>query len=155
MDFITSIKVCYSKYADFEGSASRSEFWWFYLYNWILYFLAIIGFVLSSALGILIVLLMIGTVIPYVAVSIRRMHDLNFSGWRILWGAIPVFGTILLIVWYAREGYIHNTVRTSQIRNDASDVNPNVTFEDPIQTGRPRSNTSDDSDLSSGKTKFR
>ena len=155
MDFITSIKICYSKYADFEGTSSRSEFWWFYLYNWILYLLSIIGFVLSSALGIVILLLMIGTVIPYVAVAIRRLHDLNYSGWRILWGAIPLFGTILMIVWYAREGNLNKTVETSQIRNDPSAVNPHVTFEEPIQAERPRTNTPDDTDLSAGKTKFR
>ena len=33
MGFLTSLKVCYTKYADFEGTASRSEFWWFYLYD--------------------------------------------------------------------------------------------------------------------------
>ena len=150
MDFITSIKVCYSKYTDFEGTASRSEFWWFYLYTWILALLCWIPFV-----NILIIIIIIGTVIPYVAVAIRRLHDLNYSGWRILWGMIPLFGTILLIIWYAREGDLNNTARTSQARNDTSADNPSVTFEDPIQTERPHRRMDDDTDLSSGKTKFR
>ena len=150
MDFITSLKVCYTKYADFEGAASRSEFWWFYLYNWLLFPFLFIPFV-----NILFIIILFATVIPYMAVAVRRMHDLNYSGWRILWGIIPLFGTILLIVWYAREGHIHKTVRTSQVRNDASTVNPHVTFEEPIQTESPRRSVDDDTDLSSGKTKFR
>ena len=105
MDFLTSLKVCHTKYADFEGTASRSEYWWFYLYSWLLIPFCFIPFV-----QILFIIIALATVIPYMAVAVRRMHDLNYSGWRILWGLIPLFGSILLIVWYAREGNINNTV---------------------------------------------
>ena len=102
MDFITSIKVCYSKYADFEGTASRSEYWWFYLYTWLL-----IPFCFIPYVQILFIIIALTTVIPYMAVAVRRMHDLNYSGWRILWGLIPLLGSILLIVWYSKEGNLN------------------------------------------------
>ena len=150
MGFLTSLKVCHTKYADFEGTASRSEYWWFYLYTWLL-----IPFCFIPYVQILFIIIALTTVIPYMAVAVRRMHDLNYSGWRILWGLIPLLGTMLLIVWYAREGNLNKTVETSQIRNDPSAVNPHVTFEEPIQSDKPRTSTRDDTDLSAGKTKFR
>ena len=102
MGFLTSLKVCYTKYADFEGTASRSEFWWFYLYTWLL-----IPFFIIPYVQILFIIIALTTVIPYMAVAVRRMHDLNYSGWRILWGLIPLLGSILLIVWYSKEGNLN------------------------------------------------
>ena len=102
MDFLTSLKVCHTKYADFEGTASRSEYWWFYLYTWLL-----IPFCFIPYVQILFIIIALTTVIPYMAVAVRRMHDLNYSGWRILWGLIPLLGSILLIVWYSKEGNLN------------------------------------------------
>ena len=102
MGFLTSLKVCHTKYADFEGTASRSEYWWFYLYTWLL-----IPFCFIPYVQILFIIIALTTVIPYMAVAVRRMHDLNYSGWRILWGLIPLLGSILLIVWYSKEGNLN------------------------------------------------
>jgi uncharacterized membrane protein YhaH (DUF805 family) len=148
MGFTESIKTVYNKYAEFEGTASRSEFWWFYLYNWILSLLSSITIILLPALGIVFCLLAIGTIIPYAAVSVRRMHDLNYSGWRILWGFIPLFGTILLIVWYSKEG---NQTRSNNTEFNTLNSNPSDSQRDKINISKPKDNNKE----SQGKTKFR
>ena len=119
MDFLTSLKVCHTKYADFEGTASRSEYWWFYLYTWLLIPFCFIPYVYVQILFIIIAL---ATVIPYMAVAVRRMHDLNYSGWRILWGLIPLFGSILLIVWYSKEGNLNKTVSSHSYEYDHKSI---------------------------------
>ncbi len=90
MDFGESIKVCFNKYADFEGRASRAEFWWFYLFNLLLYFITC---------GVA----CIATIIPSYAVGSRRLHDSGKSGWLQLLGFIPLVG-LILIYWFAIDG---------------------------------------------------
>ena len=98
MTFFESIRTCFIKYADFKGCASRSEFWWFVLF----------GVICSCALKVidekLDIAFLIVTVLPNIAVSIRRLHDTNRSGWYILLGFIPILGWIISIMWYAEEG---------------------------------------------------
>jgi len=97
MTFTESIQTCFSKYADFNGRASKSEFWW-----WVLFvFLATIAAnILNDKLGILISLV---TLLPNIAVTARRLHDTNRSGWWQLIGIIPVIGWIIMIVWCVQE----------------------------------------------------
>ena len=95
MDFVTSIKTCFSKYATFSGQASRSEFWWFIL------FCALVDIVLgATGIGALLSLVL---VIPQLAVGARRLHDIGKSGWWQLIGLVPVIGLIVLIIWWARK----------------------------------------------------
>ena len=93
MTFGESIQVCLKKYADFTGCASRSEFWW-----WALFVL-----ICSMALGVvsnkLSGLFAIGTLMPYLAVGARRLHDTDRSGWLQLVGLIPFIGWIIVIYW--------------------------------------------------------
>jgi uncharacterized membrane protein YhaH (DUF805 family) len=95
--FTESIKTCFNKYADFNGRATRSEFWW-----WVLFVIlaTLAANILSEKLGMLITL---GTLLPYIAVTARRLHDTNRSGWWQLIGFIPLIGWIILIVWCAQE----------------------------------------------------
>lgn len=83
MSFIESIKTCLTKkYFSFSGRASRSEFWFFYLFILIGY---IICFTLIMAVSLklfwLMVVFMLGIMIPALAVTARRLHDINKSGW--------------------------------------------------------------------------
>ncbi len=78
MSFSESIQICFTKYADFKGTASRSEFWWFSLFTVVAYelfrlFVPGLAFVLSLAVFL-----------PSLAVSVRRNHDVGRSGWWIL-----------------------------------------------------------------------
>jgi uncharacterized membrane protein YhaH (DUF805 family) len=89
---------CLSKYVDFSGRAPRSEYWWFYLTVMVA---VVVASLMSEALGALV---MLGLLLPNLAVSVRRLHDTGKSGWWLLMGLIPLVGPILLIVWLATEG---------------------------------------------------
>tara|TARA_B100002019_G_scaffold274978_1_gene272426 strand:- start:196 stop:570 length:375 start_codon:yes stop_codon:yes gene_type:complete len=108
MDFQTSIKTCFNKYAVFSGRASRSEFWFFVLFGFL-------GGIISSIIDVMILgypfeevgpinlIFTIALMIPSISVAARRLHDINKSGWwQLLW--ITIIGGILLIIWYATDG---------------------------------------------------
>lgn len=98
MTFGESISNCFSKYADFNGRATRSEYWW-----WVLFVMlaAIASMIINDVVYALFAL---GTFLPSIAVATRRLHDTNRSGWLQLLVLIPLIGVIILIVWYAQEG---------------------------------------------------
>jgi uncharacterized membrane protein YhaH (DUF805 family) len=87
------------QYADFEGRARRKEYWMFTLFNLIFALLIIVGTGLIGNLGIILFLLYgVGTLIPSIAVSVRRLHDVGKSGWMNLVAFIPMVGSIWLLV---------------------------------------------------------
>jgi uncharacterized membrane protein YhaH (DUF805 family) len=96
--------VVLERYAKFDGRANRAEFWWYTLANIIIsVVLNLLGqvSVLFSVIGGLYGL---AVLIPGIAVGIRRLHDINRSGWWLLIGLVPCVGFIVLIVWFAQEG---------------------------------------------------
>ena len=104
--FIGALK----KYADFSGRARRKEFWMFFLFYFIFaVVLSIIdgligwGFA-GGTIGILYMLFSLGILLPYLAVTVRRLHDIGKSGWWYFIGLIPIIGGIWLIVLLATDG---------------------------------------------------
>ena len=108
MDFQTSIKTCFNKFAVFSGRASRSEFWFFVLFG-------ILGGIIASIIDVMILdypfeengpinlIFSVALIVPSLSVAARRLHDINKSGWwQLLW--ITIIGGILLIIWHATEG---------------------------------------------------
>ena len=92
-----------SKYADFSGRATRSEFWWFALYNLLIAIgLAIAEFVLGLG-QLLSVIYGVAIFIPNWAVSVRRLHDTDHSGWWLLIGIVPLVGAIILFIFYISD----------------------------------------------------
>lgn len=99
MTFTESVQTCFTKYADFDGCASRSEFWWFTLFCWVAQML-LNFFGGNVASGIF----SLATLLPTLAVGARRLHDTDRSGWwQLLW-FLPVIGWIVLIVFLVQEG---------------------------------------------------
>jgi uncharacterized membrane protein YhaH (DUF805 family) len=91
-------------YAGFSGRARRTEYWMFFLINFIIVVvLDVISMAikLSTILGGVYGLLVL---IPALAVGVRRLHDTGRSGWWLLISLIPVVGTIILIVFLATDG---------------------------------------------------
>jgi len=80
--FGEAIKVCFQKYATFKGRASRSEYWWFFLFCIILGF---IGGALEGIMGndgaVLSGIASLATFLPSLSVTVRRLHDTDRSGW--------------------------------------------------------------------------
>ena len=88
MNIGDAISVCFKKYATFSGRASRSEYWYFYLFYVLVYFAAYIFAGQNVALFVSIPLW-----IPQLSVAVRRLHDVGKSGWFIL---IPIYNLILM-----------------------------------------------------------
>jgi len=92
-----------NQYFDFEGRATRQQYWMFVLWYIILYVgLSIIGGVLD--LGILAIIFSLAIWAPSIAIGARRLHDIGKSGWWQLLLIIPIIGWIILIIWLASEG---------------------------------------------------
>ena len=89
------------QYTDFEGRARRKEFWMFFLINLIitaiLQTIDLTLFGMDNELNPISTIYSLAVLLPYIAVSIRRMHDQNKSGWYIL---IPIYNIVL----FATEG---------------------------------------------------
>ena len=79
-------------YATFKGRARRSEFWYFCLFNGIIYTALIIFSTIAPEMGLVYGIYWLATIIPYLAVGVRRMHDTGKSGWFLL---IPLYNLIL------------------------------------------------------------
>jgi len=127
MTFEQSIKTCFKKYAVFSGLASRSEYWW-----WVLFVLGV-----GAATGIFDIIILgvsldewgpvstlfwLVTLLPDICVTVRRLHDIDQTGWWVLWWPliIIVLGlpsllfaplaagvgicVIWMIVWLATRG---------------------------------------------------
>lgn len=98
MSFTEAIKYCLTNYANFKGRASRSEYWYFALFSWLI---LIVSGLIATPLYFLCVL---GLLIPGLAVWTRRMHDTGRAGsvaWFIL---IPLVGSIFILIWACTEG---------------------------------------------------
>ena len=95
MNFVESIQTCYKKFFDFSGRASKSEYWWFQLYNAIIY---VLSFVYQGDLVLLFSILIIVNLIPVYAVGVRRIHDSDKSGWLVLISLIPLIGLYIFVL---------------------------------------------------------
>ena len=106
MNIQEAVTSVLTKYATFSGRASRSEYWWFALANVIVQLLASVvdSAILHSETPALAGLLSLALLIPGLAVSVRRLHDIGKSGWNLLWIFLPLIGFILLLVWNCKRG---------------------------------------------------
>ncbi len=122
MDFGSAIKSGFKNTFNYNGRASRSEFWWFYLFTILL---VIAVFVLGGAIagtmggsdrsdtsniigaviGILFLLYFLAIFFPTLSLIIRRLHDSDKSGFFLLLAFIP-FGGIVLLVFYCLPGTV-------------------------------------------------
>lgn len=103
MSFTEAIRHCFVNYANFTGRASRSEFWYFTLFN------VIAATVLTAISVYLGSMYSLAALLPTLGVSCRRLHDTGKSGWWLLASLIPLVGEILLIVWFCQEGNAGST----------------------------------------------
>jgi len=108
---VTSV---FSKYATFSGRATRSEYWWFALFQTVVYvllFAITIGIAAATPVepgdtppivavgGIVYFLIALGLALPNIALLVRRLHDAGLSGWLYFVTVIPFFGAIAVIIF--------------------------------------------------------
>lgn len=91
-----SIKAVYSKYATFSGRATRSEFWWYQLF-----YLLIVGLPVSLVSETLDSLWTLANLLPSLAVTCRRLHDIERTGW---WQVAPYSGAVLMAFPFFQMG---------------------------------------------------
>jgi uncharacterized membrane protein YhaH (DUF805 family) len=128
MDFGQAISAVFSKYATFEGRARRSEYWWWALFQ-------VLVSLVTCWIPIINAIASLALFLPSLAVGVRRLHDINRSGWFILlpvapfpiilvgvmakagggsggWGILAVGGlacvglAILQLVWFCSRGTV-------------------------------------------------
>ena len=98
MSFTDAIRACFTKYADFNGRAKRPEYWWWVLFLYL-------GCAVLKFVNIYIYLAFVfATIVPNYAAGVRRLHDINKSGWMQLLWLIPILGWIYLIYLLAQPG---------------------------------------------------
>jgi uncharacterized membrane protein YhaH (DUF805 family) len=97
MSLTKAIGSYFRNYVNFRDRASRSEFWFSLL------FVFIVSIVLSIALPPLSLVWAPVTIVPNIAVAVRRFHDVNRSGWHYLLLLLFPIGTIAVIVWFCRR----------------------------------------------------
>lgn len=121
MTFAEAVKSVYKNYLNFNGRAARSEYWNFFLFSIVTSIVIMVvevtlgmghgsfmhgggGFSVAMSGGPLSTIWSLVNIIPGIAVGVRRLHDLDKSGWWLLIAFIPLIGAIILIVWLATKG---------------------------------------------------
>ncbi len=84
MYLLESLQTCFAKSIVFSGRAGRSEFWWFHLFCVACWFVPVVGWIFYFL-----------TILPALSVTVRRLHDVNRSGFYLL----PIFGTPFLALY--------------------------------------------------------
>lgn len=148
MGFADAVRSAFSKYATFSGRARRAEFWWFALFQFLGNIAA--GVLDAVVFGVSVMppavdlesgtgfevftpsvfggAFALATIIPAISVAVRRLHDLDRSGWWWWLWLIPIVGWIVLLVWYVSRG----TVGPNRFGTDPIDD------QGPSITGMPR-----------------
>ena len=114
MGFGTALKSFWSNYTNFNGRARRSEYWFIQLFLVLtnlaaaLIDLALMNgdvdrFIANGGGGIVGLIWILATIVPAIAVLIRRLHDTNRSGWWALIGLVPIAGAIVLLVFTVED----------------------------------------------------
>lgn len=110
MNFTAAIRSFWSRFADFKGRSRRSEYWYVQVFL-VVTNLAVAGidlalmdgdvdrFIANGGGGIVGLIWIFATIVPALAVLIRRLHDAGKTGWWALVGFIPLVGAIVLLVF--------------------------------------------------------
>ena len=110
MSFKESIVNVFQNYANFSGRARRSEYWYFTLFIFLVS--AVLSGLNAAVFGtdaqmtiftVIQSLFSLATLIPSIAVTVRRLHDIGKSGWFYFLILIPVVGSIILLVWECKD----------------------------------------------------
>ena len=140
------LKVVRDNYANFNGRASRQEYWMFILFNFI--FTIVVGFIdVFLSLGFLSLLYVLAILIPGLAVLVRRLHDVNKSGWWFFIIFIPIIGAIWMLILLCTDGNPgENSYGPSPKAAPVSNKEPDTETDEPdTETDEPDTETDETS----------
>lgn len=106
MEFGEAVRSGFRNYANFNGRAARSEYWY-----WVLFALIVnvAGGILDRAIffgsdtGLFAPLISLALLLPGIAVAVRRMHDMDRTGWWVLI-VLTGIGALILLIWFCFKG---------------------------------------------------
>ncbi|BCJ47892.1 DUF805 domain-containing protein [Actinoplanes ianthinogenes] len=109
MSFLSAVRSSLTQYVGFRGRARRSEFWWFTLFSFLI---SLVASVLDLRLGTesmwdngpVSIIVSIGLFLPSLAVTVRRLHDTDRSGWWLLACFVPLVGFLVMLVFLVLDG---------------------------------------------------
>lgn len=106
MTFKNAVESAFKNLTDFQGRASRSEYWWFVLFYVIVSFVVgIVDAMLFGAnSGLLGLLVVLGLFIPSLSLAFRRLHDTERTAWWILINFIPLIGFFIYLYFVVQKG---------------------------------------------------
>lgn len=94
-------------YCNFQGRSSRSEYWWYVLFTFLLNLVLACIFGQGAVGQIVEGVVSLGLLLPGLGLCVRRLHDIGRSGWWLFITFIPLVGAIILIVWFCRDSQMH------------------------------------------------
>lgn len=95
---IEAIRSGFQRAVDFQGRSTRPEYWWWTLMT------AVVNALIGEQPSVLESIALLVLFLPSLAVTVRRLHDVDRSAWSLLWFLLPVIGWIVLIVLAIRPG---------------------------------------------------
>ncbi len=106
MGFQEAVKSFFTRYTDFNGRSSRSEYWWAYLGIMLIFFvIGLVSGLLGETVGSAVIgIAYLAILIPSIAIAVRRLHDVDKSGWFLLIALIPLIGGLILLYFYVQKG---------------------------------------------------
>ena len=102
MNFLESFQTCYKKTFNYRERASKSEYWWFQLYYTL--FAILTTYFQDHSFGQVLIYLWLFNNLPMLSAGVRRFHDMNKSGWTVLWAMIPIVGALIVLGMLAGDG---------------------------------------------------
>ena len=109
MGFMEAIKAGLKGYVDFNGTAMRSEYWYFALFQILALIVAsVVDYVVFGVPSFLYYAVSLALLLPGLAVAIRRLHDAGKTGWWLLISFVPLIGAIVLIVFLCQKSKLED-----------------------------------------------
>lgn len=108
MDPVQAVKSVFGQYANFKGRARRSEYWWFFLFTFVVSALAsMLDYALfdrnPGSFGVFSIIATLALIVPGLAVAWRRLHDTDHSGGWYFIALIPLVGTIIYLIFVCTD----------------------------------------------------
>lgn len=104
MSMMQAVEAAFRNYAVFQGRARRSEFWYFTLFNTLVYLVLSMCAAVLPPFSMLVLVYWVASLVPGIAVCWRRLHDTGRNGALYFISFVPVVGVILLILWLSEDG---------------------------------------------------